>query len=93
MDRVPAHQYVTCRANERVLLITVEAFAARYERWGFRQIEPATAPAAIRRNYRIGRLASVTALFRLRRIRRLAILDRDTSAPLRSPVASIDASA
>jgi amino-acid N-acetyltransferase len=45
--------------NERVLLITAEAFAARYERWGFRQIEPAAAPAAIRRNYRIGSLVSV----------------------------------
>jgi amino-acid N-acetyltransferase len=67
-------------ANERVLLITTEDFAARYERWGFRQIEPAAAPAAIRRNYRIGSLASVTALFRLRRIRRLVILNRDTSA-------------
>ena len=33
-------------ANERVLLITTEAFASRYERWGFRQIEPAAAPAA-----------------------------------------------
>lgn len=32
-------------ANERVLLITAESFAARYERWGFRQIEPAAAPA------------------------------------------------
>jgi amino-acid N-acetyltransferase len=80
-------------ANERVLLITAEAFAARYERWGFRQIEPAAAPAAIRRNYRIGTLVSVAALFRRRRIRRLVILDRDASAPLRSPVASIDACA
>jgi amino-acid N-acetyltransferase len=80
-------------ANERVLLITVEAFAARYERWGFRQIEPAAAPAAIRRNYRIGSLASVTALLRLRRIRRLVILDRDTAVRLRSPAASVDARA
>ena len=67
-------------ANERVLLITVEAFAARYERWGFRPIEPAAAPAAVRRNYRMGSLASVTALLKLRRIRRLVILDRDLSA-------------
>ena len=75
--------------NERVLLITVEALAARYERWGFRPIEPEAAPAAIRRNYRIGSLASVTALLKLRRIRRLVILDRDESAPLNSPVPSV----
>ena len=78
--------------NERVLLITVEALAARYERWGFRPIEPEAAPAAIRRNYRIGSLASVTALLKLRRIRRLVILDRDESAPLHSPVTSVVAS-
>ena len=65
--------------NERVLLITVEAFAARYGRWGFRPIETAAAPAAIRRNYWMGSLASVTALLKLRRIRRLVILDRDNA--------------
>ena len=75
--------------NERVLLITVEAFAARYERWGFRPIEPAAAPAAIRRSYRLGSLASVTALLKFRRIRRLVILHRDESAPLHSPVTSV----
>ena len=66
--------------DERVLLITVEALATRYKRWGFRPIEPAAAPAAIRRNYRIGTIASVTALLKLRRIRRLVILNRDASA-------------
>ena len=76
--------------NERVLLITIESFAARYERWGFRRIEPAVAPAAIRRNYRIGSLASVTALFKLSRIRRLVILDRD-KARVHSPVTPVDA--
>jgi amino-acid N-acetyltransferase len=80
-------------ANERVLMVTAEAFAARYERWGFRRIEPSAAPAAVRRNYRIGSFMSITALFKLRRIRRLVILDRDTSASLRSPVASVDARA
>ena len=78
--------------NERVLLITVEAIAARYERWGFRSIEPAAAPATVRRNYRMGSLASVTALFSLRRIRRLVILDRD-EARAHSPVTAVDARA
>ena len=78
-------------ANERVLMVTAEAVAARYERWGFRRIEPSAAPTAVRRNYRIGSFLSITALFKLRRIRRLVILDRDTSASLRST--SINASA
>ena len=41
----------------------------------------------------IGSFMSIIALFKLRRIRRLVILDRDTSASLRSPVASVDARA
>ncbi len=51
--------------NERMLLITVEAFAARYERWGFRRIEPDAAPAASQAQYRIGSLVSVTALLQI----------------------------
>ena len=63
-------------ANERVLMITGKAYAARYQRWGFRPIEPAAAPAPILRNYLVGSLISVTALFRRGRIRPLVILDR-----------------
>lgn len=62
--------------DERVLMITAGIHAARYRRWGFRPIEPAVAPAAVCRNYRIGTLMSVTALFTRGRIRRLVILDR-----------------
>ena len=60
----------------RVLMITGEDFAAHYGRWGFRRIEPGAAPAAVRRNYRIGRLAIVVSLLKRRPLRRLVILDR-----------------
>ena len=68
--------------NEPIFMVTAEAFAGRYQRWGFRRIEPSAASAAVRRNYRIGSLVSITALFTLRRIRRLVILGRDAGAPM-----------
>lgn len=67
-------------ASERVLMITGRAYVARYRRWGFRPIEPAAAPPPIRRNYLIGSVMSLTALFTRGRIRRLVILDRARSA-------------
>lgn len=61
-------------------MITDEAFAVHYKRWGFRRIEPGAAPAAIRRNYRIGRLGGTISVFMRQHMRRLVILDR--SGPL-----------
>lgn len=69
-------------ASERILMITARAYAARYRRWGFRPIDPSAAPAAIRRNYLIGSLMSLTALFTRLRFRRLVILARDANALL-----------
>ena len=60
----------------RVLMITGADFAAHYVRWGFRRIDPGTAPAAVRRNYRLGRMATVISLLKRRPVRRLVILDR-----------------
>jgi N-acetylglutamate synthase-like GNAT family acetyltransferase len=70
-------------ANEegRVWMITNGKCAARYARWGFVPIEPRAAPAPVRRNYRIGRLAGgLLSLLQGRCPARLVILER---APLR----------
>ncbi len=60
----------------RVFMITGAAFAAHYERWGFRPIEPVDAPSPIWRNYWLGRLGSILSFLAGRRPNRLAILDR-----------------
>jgi N-acetylglutamate synthase-like GNAT family acetyltransferase len=75
----------------RVQMITAAAFAARYARFGFRRIAAGAAPAAVRRNYRMGRLAGFISLFIGRRPRRLVILERSGSPtryrlPCPSPV-------
>jgi amino-acid N-acetyltransferase len=68
------------RIATRVLMITGAAFAAHYERWGFRPIEPAKAPAAVRRNYYFGKIAGgAISLLSGRWPRQLAILDRNPS--------------
>ncbi|SIT53825.1 GCN5-like N-acetyltransferase [Mesorhizobium prunaredense] len=59
-----------------VWMITANAFAGAYSRWGFRRIEPRTAPVRIRRNHRMGSLASIVSFFKRRPIRRLVILER-----------------
>jgi amino-acid N-acetyltransferase len=59
-----------------VWMITANAFAGAYSRWGFRQIEPRTAPVKVRRNHRMGSLASIVSFFKRRPIRRLVILER-----------------
>jgi N-acetylglutamate synthase-like GNAT family acetyltransferase len=62
----------------RVLMITGAAFAAHYERWGFRPIDPDKAPAAVRRNYYFGKIVGgAISLLSGRQPRRLAILDRN----------------
>ena len=68
------------RIATRVLMITGVAFAAHYERWGFRPIEPAMAPAAVRRNYYFGKIVGgAISLLSGRWPRQLAILDRNSS--------------
>ena len=69
------------RDDGRLLVITNENIAALFERRGFRRIEPDAVPAAIRRNYRIGRLAGIMSLLKFRRMRRLVILDRGVADP------------
>jgi N-acetylglutamate synthase-like GNAT family acetyltransferase len=73
------------RDDGRLLVITNENIAALFERRGFRRIEPDAVPAAIRRNYRIGRLAGIISLLKFRRMRRLVILDRGVAARPRDP--------
>jgi amino-acid N-acetyltransferase len=80
-------------AGERMLMITASAYAARYGRWGFRPIEASAAPAAVRRNYWIGSLMSLTALFTRGRVSRLVILDRAANAMEDFSRESIDACA
>ena len=80
-------------AGERVLMITASAYAARYRRWGFQPISPAAAPSAVRRNYWIGSLMSLTALFTRGRVRRLVILDRQANVMDDFSRESIDACA
>lgn len=60
----------------RVQMITDGAFAMHYERRGFRRIRPGAAPASVRWNYRIGRLAIIISFVRRRPMRRLVILER-----------------
>jgi N-acetylglutamate synthase-like GNAT family acetyltransferase len=67
----------------RVFMITGAAFAAHYERWGFRPIEPVDAPSPIWRNYGLGRLGGILSFLAGCRPNRLAILDR--SARVASP--------
>jgi N-acetylglutamate synthase-like GNAT family acetyltransferase len=61
----------------RVCMITGAAFVQHYARWGFRRIDPAAAPYAVRRNYYVGRFVGrVLAFLGGREARTLAILDR-----------------
>lgn len=45
-------------------------------RWGFQPIDPATAPAPIRFNYRMGRMAGVISVIKGRPVNRLVLLER-----------------
>jgi amino-acid N-acetyltransferase len=60
----------------RLLAITYEGLVPYFERWGFRRVAGAQAPGAVRRNRWMGQAACVLSLLRLRRPRRLVILDR-----------------
>ena len=57
-------------------MITTQAYARAYRRWGFRPIEPAEAPVRVRRNWRIGSLVGLIAPLLLRARHRLVILER-----------------
>jgi N-acetylglutamate synthase-like GNAT family acetyltransferase len=62
---------------ERILMITGQAYADHYGRWGFKRIEPGAAPPCIRLNYWLGDLGGGVMSFVQRRARnRLAVLDR-----------------
>ena len=63
--------------TSRIFMITRAAFAAHYERWGFRPVEPVAVPSPIRRNYLFGRLAGILSLLQGRRPNRLVVLDRN----------------
>ena len=66
--------------REPVWVITAEPYAGAYSRWGFEQIEARAAPAMVRRNHLMGRLASFVSLVMRRPIRRLVILERPPAA-------------
>ena len=61
----------------RILMITGQAYADHYRRWGFKRIEPRSAPPIIRLHYWLGHLGGGIMSFVQRRARnRLAVLDR-----------------
>jgi amino-acid N-acetyltransferase len=65
------------RQQERVYMITGEAYAAHYARWGFRAIDLASAPSSIRRNYLMGSIGGgMISMLMGRSRRRLAIFER-----------------
>ena len=65
--------------------ITRKRHAHHYARWGFAPVSARQAPAAIRRNYRIGSVIGGTmAVFQRRQINWLTILRRPALAALRA---------
>ena len=65
--------------KDPVWMITAESYAGAYSRWGFEQIEARAAPAKVRRNHLMGRLASIISFVMRRPIRRLVILQRSST--------------
>ena len=59
-----------------VWMITWDGFAHACARWGFRPIDPRSAPVKVRRNWRLGSLARIVSLIMRRPMRRLVILER-----------------
>ena len=59
-----------------VWMVTADSFARACARWGFRPIDPRSAPVKVRRNWRIGSLARIVSLVMRRPMRRLVILER-----------------
>ena len=59
-----------------VWMIMSEPYANSYARWGFKRIEPRTAPGKVRRNHLMGSLARIIFFVMRRPLRRLVILER-----------------
>jgi amino-acid N-acetyltransferase len=59
-----------------VWMITAEGFACACARWGFRPIDPRSAPVKVRRNWRLGSLVRILSMMMRRPMRRLVILER-----------------
>ena len=67
---------VLAEEREPIWLITSEAFAEAYARWGFYRIEPCAAPVKVRHNYRMGSMARIISFLKRQPMRRLVILER-----------------
>jgi N-acetylglutamate synthase-like GNAT family acetyltransferase len=59
-----------------VWVIAPEDAVGRYLRWGFRQIDPASAPVKVRRNHRIGSFVRLLSLVTRHPVPPLVILER-----------------
>jgi amino-acid N-acetyltransferase len=59
-----------------VWMIAADGFARACARWGFRPIDPRSAPVKVRRNWRMGSLVRMLALIMRRPMGRLVILER-----------------
>jgi N-acetylglutamate synthase-like GNAT family acetyltransferase len=69
------------REQGPVYMITGQAFASHYARWGFRPTDPLAAPNAIRRNYRMGAIGGgMISILMGRPRRQLAIFERPARA-------------
>jgi amino-acid N-acetyltransferase len=64
-----------------VHMITDRSFTAHYRRWGFHEIEARDAPAAVRFNYRMGRLARLISWLKGLPPKRLTALERGGLIP------------
>ena len=65
---------------ERILIITGQAYADHYRRWGFERVEPRSAPPVIRLNYWLGHFGGrIMSLVQRRAFNPLAVLDRAPS--------------
>ena len=57
-----------------LFLVTSQALAGYYERWGFRSTGVLATPRCVRRNFILGQMAGILSLMKRRRPRRLVIL-------------------
>jgi amino-acid N-acetyltransferase len=67
---------ILAKESSPVWVITPEDSTERYLRWGFRPIEPESAPVKVRRNHRIGSLVRLFSLLTPRPVAPLVILER-----------------
>lgn len=64
-----------------VFAITGQALARNAAHWGFTTIDPRSAPASIRFNYRIGRLGGLISILKGKAPKRLVVLRRAPKLP------------